>query len=80
MRTFLRAALISAVATAGFAAVVSALAPDSLRRRGEAADDRSLARAIDGEIDADDLTDAQALALLRELAHDLDTSDLDKGD
>ena len=77
MRTVLRAALISAVATAGFAAALSALAPESLRRRAGAAKDRLLDRAVDGEIDADDLTDREALALLRELAHDLDTSDLD---
>lgn len=74
MRSLVRALFISAVATAGFAALVTAVAPQHLRDQL----DRSIRppsdhdAVLDGEIDADDLTDAQALAMLRELARDLD--------
>lgn len=72
MRSVVRAAFVAALATAGFAALLTVAAPERLRR----ALDRPNDAALDDEIDADDLTDAEALAMLRELARDLDFDDL----
>ena len=73
MRSIVRAAFIATLATAGFAALLTVAAPERLRRSPgqDDADVRS------DEVDADDLTDAEALAMLRELARDLDFADLD---
>lgn len=75
MRSFVRAAFIASLATAGFAALLAVAAPERLRRAAGKDDDE-----LDNEVDADDLTDAEALAMLRELAHDLDFADLDADD